>query len=66
MTATDSKWPPVDKYLIQRLKEWMEHETLEYKEGMSSQDCLVAMAAKGGMIRVITKLQVVCNSQREE
>lgn len=66
MSATDNKWPPVDRYLIQKLSEWIEHETLEFKEGMTPQDCLVAMASKRGMVRVLTKLQVVCNSQREE
>ena len=66
MSATDNKWPPVDRYLIQKLSEWIEHETLEFKEGMTPQDCLVAMASKRGMIRVLTKLQTVCNFQREE
>ena len=61
-----TRWPPVDKYLVQRIKEWAGDQVPEYKDGMSPNDCLVAMAEKRGMARVITKLAAVSNSQREE
>lgn len=65
MAATDNKWPPVDRYLIQRLKEWAGEELPPYKDGMTPQDCLVAMAEKKGMMRVIAKLEAVHLDQRE-
>ena len=64
MTPTYSKWPPVDKYLIEILKAWIGDETPVYQEGMSPEQCLVAMAEKKGMVKVVTKLDAVMKSQR--
>ena len=60
----DRKWPPVDRYLVATLKEWMGEETPTYRDGMTPQDCLVVMAEKRGMLKVITKLEAISKRQR--
>jgi len=63
--ADKRDWPPVDKYLIRGLQEWIGDDVPEFKDGMTPEQCLVAMAERRGMKRVITKMIAIANSQRE-
>lgn len=66
MAKEERRWPPVDRYLVERLREWAGDEIPPFKDGMSPDACLAAMAERRGIGRIITKLQAVSNSQREE
>ena len=64
--ANNRKWPPVEPILIERLEEWARDETPPYNKGMTAHDCLVAMAERGGVQRILTKMKVIAQIQREE
>lgn len=64
--AEDKRWPPVDRYLVQAIKEWVGDAVPPYKDQMTPNDCLVAMAEKRGMEKVVAKLAAISASQRAE
>lgn len=61
------KWPPVEPILIDRLEEWVDQAVpVELGQGMVAQECLVAMAERRGIKRLITKMREIARVQREE
>lgn len=62
----NDKWPQVDRYLIQKLAEWAGSEIPAFRDGMTPHDCMVAMAERRGMERVINKLRAIQAAQVAE
>lgn len=61
------KWPPIDLILIDRLEEWVDRAVpVELRQGMEAQECLVAMAERRGIKKLITKMREIARIQREE
>ncbi|MEK0325096.1 MAG: hypothetical protein QQN63_05265 [Nitrosopumilus sp.] len=61
------KWPPMEIILIDRLQEWANLAVpVELGTDMTAQDCLVAMAERRGIQKLISKMREITRVQREE
>ena len=64
--ANNQKWPPVEPLLIERLEAWVELAVpVALGTDMTAQDCLIAMAERRGIQKLLVKMTEIARIQRE-
>ena len=64
--ANNQKWPPVEPLLIERLEAWVELAVpVALGKDMTAQDCLIAMAERRGIQKLLVKMTEIARIQRE-
>ncbi len=64
--ANNQKWPPVEPLLIERLEAWVELAVpVVLGQNQTAQDCLIAMAERRGIQKLLVKMTEIARIQRE-